>query len=384
MKKESTFTNLFILFIILIVLGFFYRRFEDKRIREEEKDDYSKIQEYLFNDTDLRDSKKPILWIHIPYEYNSRNWQSFGSRSSMNLNQPYLYLTAKSIIQQCKDSFRICMIDDNSFDKIIPGWSVNMKLISNPISNNMSQLAMTKLIHIYGGITVPLSFLCMKNLIDMYNRGTVNGKMFVCQNINRNITSTDFEFYPDIHFMGAEKENPVVADMIDFIQRKISRDYTAASIFLGDFNRWINKRIEQNKVMMINGIEVGIKNMEDQPIYLEDLLSENFIDFYSNMYGIWIPSADILKMRKYEWFGRLSEKQVLEANTMLSKYILLANAPDEINSVNGSKIPKSGVIEPMKPNPNWIGFWAMPNQEPNWGLMPNYLGNNLLMSNTPP
>ena len=106
----KSFTNLFILFFILIVLGFLYKRFEDKRIREEKSDNYESIQKYLLDDVTLAKSKKPILWIHVPYEYNSRNWLNFGSRSSFNLNQPYLYLTVKSIISQCDNSFTICII----------------------------------------------------------------------------------------------------------------------------------------------------------------------------------------------------------------------------------------------------------------------------------
>ena len=86
----KSFTNLFILFFILIVLGVLYKRFEDKRIKEEEGDTYESIQKYLLDGTTLGESKKPILWIHVPYEYNSRHWLSFGSRSSLELNQPYL------------------------------------------------------------------------------------------------------------------------------------------------------------------------------------------------------------------------------------------------------------------------------------------------------
>lgn len=385
MKQQMSFMNLIILFVILIVLGFFYRRFEDKRIREEENNDHEKIKEYLLNDKDkensLAESKKPILWIHVPYEYNARNWLSFGSRSSMDLNQPYLYLTAKSIINKCKDSFRISIIDDSSFEKLVPNWSIDMKLISSPISDNIRSLGMAKLLSIYGGIVVPLSFLCMTDLIDMYNRGTKDGKMFICENINKNITSTNVDFFPDMRFMGAEKDNGVIHGLIDFMQRTISRDYTAESVFLGDFNRWMNKRVEEGKVMVINGIEVGVKDMEDQPIYVEDLISENYISFYSNMYGIWIPASQLLKMRKYEWFTRLSAKQVLEANTMLSKYILLANSPEGFVDQTGNLSTK-GVITPMTANPNWIGFWLMPSQAPVWGLMPNAqyggLGDNLI------
>jgi hypothetical protein len=84
-------------------------------MREEEGESYEAIQEYLLDGDTLGKSKKPILWLHVPYEYNSRNWLSFGSRSSFDLNQPYLYLTVRSIIKQCQGSFTICIIDDTHF-----------------------------------------------------------------------------------------------------------------------------------------------------------------------------------------------------------------------------------------------------------------------------
>ena len=123
-------SRLLILFFILLVLGILYRRYEDKRERQESSDIYENIQQYLLDDDTLGKSKKPILWIHVPYEYNSRQWLSFGSRSSFNLNQPYLYLTVRSIIKKCEQSFTICIIDDNSFEKLLPGWNVDMSKIS--------------------------------------------------------------------------------------------------------------------------------------------------------------------------------------------------------------------------------------------------------------
>jgi hypothetical protein len=391
MKSQMSFSNLFILFAIFIILAFFYRRFEDKRIREEEKNDYEKIQEYLLDDKDsqvsLAKSKKPILWIHVPYMYNSRNWLSFGSRSSWDLNQPYLYLTVKSIIAKCNDSFRICIIDDSTFDKLIPDWNVDMTRISSPILDNYRSLGIVKLLSVYGGVVVPVSFLCMKDLVDLYTRGTSNGKMFICENINRNSTSVSVDFCPNMKFMGCEKNNVVMCRLVDFIERTIARDSSAESVFLGDFNRWIQKRVEERSVMLISGTEVGVKDMEDDPIVVEDLLSENYIQFYPNMYGIWIPAGDILKMRKYEWFTRLSVKQVLEANTMLSKYILVANAPENFSGAPGSG-NNAGLITPLQANPDWVGFWMVPSQAPVWGLMPNAqyggLGDNLIKVNQVP
>jgi len=57
--KLGNLTNLFILFFVLLVLGFLYRRFEDKRMREENKDNYDAIQKYLLDDVTLGKSKKP-------------------------------------------------------------------------------------------------------------------------------------------------------------------------------------------------------------------------------------------------------------------------------------------------------------------------------------
>jgi hypothetical protein len=93
--------NYIILFIIIISLGILYQKYLEKQTRDVNMDGgYEEIRKYLLKDKDLDKSKKPILWIYIPYEYNSRNWLSFGSRNSFELNQPYLYLTVKSCISR--------------------------------------------------------------------------------------------------------------------------------------------------------------------------------------------------------------------------------------------------------------------------------------------
>ena len=90
--------NRFFIFIIAIILGLFYKRFIDKYEREDEIKRYELIRHYLLNETDIATSTLPILWIHVPYELNSRSWESFSSRSSMELNLSYIQLTIASII----------------------------------------------------------------------------------------------------------------------------------------------------------------------------------------------------------------------------------------------------------------------------------------------
>ena len=367
-------TNLFILFFILIVLGFLYRRFEDKRMKEENNENYEAIQKYLLDDVTLAKSKKPILWIHVPYEYNSRNWLSFGSRSSFNLNQPYLYLTVKSIITQCDNSFTVCIFDDNAFHRLIPGWDINMTSISDPILANMRTLGFMKLLYIYGGLMCPISFLCMKDLSGLYYKGTRSKKMFVCETTDRNITSTDFDYYPSITFCGAPKECETVKMACDFIQRTMSTDYTAESKFLGSFDRWCQKRIQSREINMIDGVEIGTKTIDEKPILIDDLMSNQYLNLYKGTYGILIPADEVLKRKNYEWFARLSAKQVMQSNTIIGSYLLLANAPDA----------KGGILEPYETIANkevedkFVGFWKTPDFPGLYGLKPNFLGDNLI------
>jgi hypothetical protein len=362
--------NYTILFIILISLGILYQKYLEKQSTIAAFDDYGEVKKYLLKDKSLDKSKKPILWIHIPHEYNSRNWLSFGSRSSTELNQPYLYLTVKSIIKNCDQSFKIVLIDDDSFEKLIPKWNVNMSLLADPIKGYVRQLAMAKLIYTYGGLNVPISFLCFRDLITLYNKGTNDDSMFVCENSDMNITGTNKLFYPNANFMGAKKDNDTVKDFINFMERTISTDYTAEAKFLGEFDGWCNSKITKGKMRLIPGTDVGTKTVDDEAVTVETLLSDDYIHFYGKMYGIWIPASMILKRRHYEWFARMSPDQIFQSQFILAKYIVLALAPDS----------HMGVIEPMENKPDWISFWRVPltNGTLNlWGPMPQGIGNEV-------
>ena len=362
--------NFIILFVILISLGILYQKYLEKQSRHINVDNYSEIKQYLLKDKTLDKSKKPILWIYIPHEYNARNWLSFGSRSSCDLNQPYLYLTVRSIIKNCDSSFKIVLIDDGSFEKLIPGWNINMSFVGEPTKDYIRQLAMAKLIYNYGGINVPISFLCFRDLLSLYNKGTNHNTMFVGENNDMNITSTSKLFYPNSQFMGAQKNNETVKEFINFMERKISEDYTAQIQFLGEFDSWCHQKIINGKMRLIPGTDLGTKTVDDEPVTVDTLLSDDYIHFYNKMYGIWIPASQILARRHYEWFARMSPEQIFESQFILAKYIVLTLTPDS----------KEGTIEPMENKPDWISFWRVPltNGTLNiFGPMPQGLGNNV-------
>jgi hypothetical protein len=365
--KLSNLTNLFILLFFLVLLGFLYKRFEDKRMLEENKENYDFIQKFLLDDITLGKSKKPILWIHVPYEYNSRKWLDFGSRSSFDLNQPYLYLTVRSIIKHCGDTFTICIYDDNSFGKLLPGWNIDMTRISDPILSNMRTIGMMKLLYVYGGMHCPISFLCMKDLAGLYAKGTRGNKMFICETVDRNSTSNTNNFYPNISFCGAPRECETVAQLCNYIQIVSSNDHTAESKFLGKYDRWTMKRVEEGKINLIEGIEIGTKTVSEEQIILDDLMSNHYLDLYKGTYGILIPSNELLSRIQYGWFVRSSPRQVLDSDTIIGNYLLLSIGPEY----------KQGILEPLEVKPNWVAFYKTPLVNGLWGLNPIGLGNNL-------
>jgi hypothetical protein len=127
---------------------------------------------------------------------------------------------------------------------------------------------------------------------------------------------------------------------------------------------------------LIPGTDVGTKTVNDEPVTVDTLLSEDYIHFYPKMYGIWIPADKILNRVKFEWFARMSPQQIFQGNFILAKYIVLATAPDS----------KMGIIEPMGNQPDWIGFWRVPltNKTLNvWGPMPIFLGNDVPRAKNP-
>ena len=96
---KTNYSKYLITIAVVIGTGMLYRRYQDSEKKKLSKENYELIKKYILNDSSLANLKKPILWVHIPYSKNAREWDSFGSRMTYNLNQPYLNLTIKLNLQ---------------------------------------------------------------------------------------------------------------------------------------------------------------------------------------------------------------------------------------------------------------------------------------------
>jgi hypothetical protein len=287
-------------------------------------DEYTLIRKYLLNESPLYGFNKPKLWIHSKYEVNSRQWKSFQSRTSTDLNQPYLHLTIRTIINNCSNDFNICLIDDNSFARLIPSWDIDLASVAEPLKSHYREIGMLQLLYYYGGMIVPNSFLCMKNLKGLYDVNMQSGKPFVCETLNKTVNQlkTSSVFIPSIYFMAAKKNDETIRELVDYLKiRNMNPHFSEEVDFKGDTSQWCIRAVKAEKMIIIDGRVIGIKTVEGKPILLDNLMEENYLDLEASAYGIHIPAEDILKRHKYKWFAVVPSEEIFNVNSVIAKYL---------------------------------------------------------------
>jgi hypothetical protein len=184
MFSSSKITNYLMMISIVLVCGYIGNKFTQTF---QNNDEYELIKKYLLNDSPLYGFNRPKLWIHTKYEINARKWKDFYSRNTTDLNQPYIHLTIKTIINHCGNDFNICLIDDDTFGKLIPTWDIDLANVAEPKKSHFRELGMMQILYYYGGMVVPNSTICLKNLKELYTTGLEGDKPFVCENNNHSV-----------------------------------------------------------------------------------------------------------------------------------------------------------------------------------------------------
>ena len=322
---ENKVVKLAIAYLLIMLIGFIYNKYKKTIDIQEQYNDGELIQKYLLNDSSLTKNSKPILWVHIEFDKNARSWESFGARTSDNLNQPYQYLTIRNIIEHCGESFNVCLIDDDAFIKIIPEWRTKVEHLPRPLRTHMRDLALATILHIYGGFLIPSAFICFHDLRSLYDAHI--GKANVVMGELRTVSSlaAEKQYSPSTKMMGCRKFDPVMKEYMDYLMNLNSHDQTQDMDFTGETTRWwLSKQAATpTAVSLIPAEELGAKTTTNKPVLIEELLADQDVPLSPTAAGIYIPEQDILKRSKFQWFARLSPKQVLESHTLIGKYLLV-------------------------------------------------------------
>jgi hypothetical protein len=366
--ERKNFPKYFLMLGIILFASFVGKKYANYFEPNETKNEHELIQKYLLNESSIYGYNKPKIWIHTKYEYNSRVWKSFQSRSSHDLNQPYIHLTIKSIVLHCADDFNICLIDDDTFRKLIPSWTIDMNSTPEPLKTQCREYGMAQLVYYYGGMVVPNTFVCLRNLKDFYMEGIENNTPFVGEYENKNICSNAggqtstfagdpnyivganrlaenakmdlmtqsnnpalkkerqrLMFLPNAFFMGAKKNDPMMFEMMNYLKIGDTQriHLSAESCVLGNYQQWCLGKVMEGKMKMMDGEWIGTKHATDKkPLLIEDMFAEGFLDIRPDCYGIYIPEMEILKRTKYQWFAVMNGEDILQSRLAIGKYLV--------------------------------------------------------------
>ena len=313
-------------FSLILVANYVGTNFKQTFIDETDNSN-EMIQKYLLNEDPIYNMKKPKIWIHTKYELNARKWKDFASRNSYDLNMPYIHFTIQSIIEHNANDFYICLIDDETFSKLIPGWDADVSNMAEPMKSYIREIGLLRLVHIYGGMVIPDSFLCSRPLIGLYREGTSGKKPFVCEHVNRTCflakNQKKMLYVPSTFFMGCTKNDETIGKLIEYLKYKTAKrfDFTDERNFLGDSSQWCIKAIDSGSMNLVLGQKIGIKTEKRKTILIEELFEERKLDLSEDCVGIYIPEDELKNRRKYNWFLYLSKQDVMKSNAAIVKYM---------------------------------------------------------------
>ena len=331
--------------LIIIIVSYFANQW--KKSFESDNEERELIQNFLLNDTPLYGHNRPKLWIHTTYDINARKWKTFSSRNTTDLNQPYIHLTIKTIINHCGDDFNVCLIDDESFSRLLPSWEIDLSRTPEPMRTRYRELGILQLIYLYGGLVVPNSFVCLKNMKEFYENNTSGNNPFVCEKVNQSenlFINSQKLFTPSTYIMGANKGDQTVLELANHLKDKYkSGHFTSENEFLGEIALLCSQAIRVNKMNLVGGELVGVKSNKKEAILLENLIEEDYLDLDRNAVGIYIPMDQVLQRTKYQWFAVLSSDDILNSNMIISKY-LTASIVDTTSEYNKNTEVKSTIV----------------------------------------
>ena len=317
----------YVLFIVIFIfINIYYHKLINNENNSEMKKHIDYVNKYLINNNNLENSK-PILWIYVENSNNvipsknQRKWLNFGSRNTNDLNMPFQNLTINSIINKCKTDFNIIILDDNSFKNIIPNWNIDLSKVALPIKYHLRNLALMNTLYYYGGLLVPSSFICFKSLYKLYYSSLSKSDMFSFEFVNKTSSANESKFIMQPNFIGCKQESKNMKNYINYLSMLNSTDFVGEQDFLGTANLWL----ENNNIMKIDGKYIGTKDTDNKMVIIDKLISNTYLDIHEESYGLYIPWYDIINRNNFQWFAQLNEKDVLESETNIGKYILLSS-----------------------------------------------------------
>ena len=317
--------------ILLLAVGVLYEKHKEAEQASDPNSDYALVRKYLLGGQDEGKSGLPIIWIHADDNINARWWPTFGSRNTRMSNQPYESITVTSIVKTCRQDFMVCVVHDRDFRDLIPGWTLDLNRVAEPMRGNMRRLALAKLLQERGGVLVPSSFLAFRTLKPFYDAAcNCSGGMAVAElpaaNGRGPVTDGPVKRpqYPRTCFMACKAGSHVMGEYAQLLERINASDYTAESAFEGEAAAWCRRMANYGRIVTIPPELTGGEDAHGKPVGIERLMGTTYIPLHSQALGLYIPADELRRRVAYGWFVRQSPMQAMMGDSALSKYLLVA------------------------------------------------------------
>lgn len=319
--------------VLLLAVGVFYEKHKAAERATDPDSDYALVRKYLLGGQDEGEPGQPVVWIHADDSINARWWPTFGSRNTRCLNQPYEAITVSSIVKTCRNDFMVCVIHDRDFRDLIPGWSLDLLRVAEPMRGNMRRLALATLLHERGGVLVPSSFLAFRSLKPFYDSAcSCEGGMAVAElpaAMGRGPPENGpgkGARYPRSGFMACKPGSPAMAEYAQLLERINNTDYTAESAFEGTESKWCRRMANYGRVATIPPELLGAEDARGEAVGIERLMGSSYVPLCARALGLYIPADELRRRVAYGWFVRQTAEQAMTGDTALSKYLLVAGS----------------------------------------------------------
>ena len=85
-------------------------------------------------------------------------------------------------------------------------------------------------------------------------------------------------FVPDMYFMGAKRNDPIIKEMVEYL-KKVNRNphFSNEMDLTGEVSDWLLQKVNKHEINLIGGEIVGVKTDDRKTILLDNLMEEDYL-----------------------------------------------------------------------------------------------------------
>jgi hypothetical protein len=207
------------------------------------------------------------------------------------------------VIDWCAQTYDIILFTDQDMSEILKS-KLDLSTFSGDVLEKQRNLYLLEILYEYGGILLPTT-LYMRNNIKTQD---VLDRWFVSDRVNTSSVSSSTHL-PSAVITGAPPKDAQLRAYIDYLAGDPKEEYTA-------------NYFQSHSIFVLDGCLFGMKNKFNEPITLDDLMSNKKLKLPEYNVGLYMPYHELLERNLYKWYCKMSEEQVLETHCAFSYYML--------------------------------------------------------------